>query len=772
MSILAISVPVPASGEGSAVDVSSLVQKKTVILTGTFRGIYVLLASHDDVHYVPVLQFDAGGAEGGRQTIAGAFKSVRLRAGTPTTAPVGTVTCEISGISVAGQNYFAQVASMPAGFSGAAAVVDLAPIMLPSGPEEDIVLICEGDLQGLLAIEGSQDGVRFAPIGDFRVDRRPEGAPTVLELPPLLAPDKVRYVRASLTGEVGAGGAVVTIGGAVPASGGGGAATLAETYAAGASAVDQRPVILDAKGGKIVFDASAGLTDIDSVAVQVMGVAGPTFQARWDYGIELGPDNVLIGQVGASAVASAGVTRAVAVGPTTTVRSNRGVAIGSTTTIETDADDSVAIGSTATIRATSAGGVAIGLNAVVSPGCSYSVAIGRNAVGGTGGTESCVAIGDGATVGPGSLGAVAIGRGAVAGTGGSGNSVALGAGSFLGSGCTSTLAAMGATVDSGVSCVVAIGNAIIVRNGCSSSVFIGHANTVAMGAEGVFQSTIVGYGNTVDNNSTYAVMVGPSNTIGATSASSVVIGHGSSIGASSPDNVSIGHSNTTSLASFTVVIGGSNQVTTAAPNVPSEDIVMVGRGLTTGEGVVQAVVIGRSLTVLFERTKVINIGSSSDVRSSHVVALGDALNVSTVSDASVVVGDALVVGANCPGTVIIGRSSQVGVPAVGTGSPNCILIGSSLTIGDNIANSMVFGVSATATLSNECIFGSATVPLHYFRVYGSSGTATLTLQAVDNPAAAETGLTVAYNSGVATSNKVVKAAVVPPMGAVLLYVDP
>ncbi len=267
MSILSVVIPVPAAGEGALVDVSALVGPKTVVLTGRFQGSYELLASQDDSHFVPVAQFDAGGDEAVRQTISGAFKSMRLRAATPTTVPVGVVTCAVSAVAAAGQNYFAVLANLAAGFSGTSAAIDLAPLMPLTGPEEDICLVCEGNFTGRLTVEGSLDGTRFAPIGSFRVDRRPEGAPATLELPVLSTPDKTRYLRASLSGQVGTGGTVVTVGGRVPVSGG--------TVGDGISPVDDstsRSTTLDAAGEEILYEEPM---DLDALAV------GTPISARW-----------------------------------------------------------------------------------------------------------------------------------------------------------------------------------------------------------------------------------------------------------------------------------------------------------------------------------------------------------------------------------------------------------------------------------------------------------------------------------------------------------
>ena len=64
MSIAIVPVIVPSSGEGPIADISALVGPKTVTLTGRFTGTYTLLASHNNVNFVPALLFDTDGVEG------------------------------------------------------------------------------------------------------------------------------------------------------------------------------------------------------------------------------------------------------------------------------------------------------------------------------------------------------------------------------------------------------------------------------------------------------------------------------------------------------------------------------------------------------------------------------------------------------------------------------------------------------------------------------------------------------------------------------------
>jgi hypothetical protein len=212
MSIATATVPVPLSGTGALVDVSAMVGPKTVVLSGTFRGLYDLQASHDDVNFVSVLQFDAGGVEGVRRTMSGAFKSVRLSAATPDTTPVTPVTCIVSGILEDTENTFASIATVAPNFTGLTPTVDTSVAWPPSGPEADACFICTGGFQGIIVVLGSNNGVDFSPIGSFRVDRSPDGSPSQLKLPVVYSKDAVRYVRLQVDAVV-TSTTVVTMGG-------------------------------------------------------------------------------------------------------------------------------------------------------------------------------------------------------------------------------------------------------------------------------------------------------------------------------------------------------------------------------------------------------------------------------------------------------------------------------------------------------------------------------------------------------------------------------
>lgn len=211
MSVSTVSVPVPASGEGAAVSVATFVGEKTVVLAGSFEGYYDLLVTQDGVRFVPALTFAGGAAE---QTVSGAFSAVKLRSRAQAT---GTVTCTVSAVSAVGQNGFAQVASLPAGFTGYGPVVDTSVTLPPSGPEVDTCYLCDGVFEGLLVVEGSNDGVKFEPVASFRADPLPPDSAGDLRFFPVLSPQKARYVRVYVDGVV-LSPTVVTLGGGVPAA--------------------------------------------------------------------------------------------------------------------------------------------------------------------------------------------------------------------------------------------------------------------------------------------------------------------------------------------------------------------------------------------------------------------------------------------------------------------------------------------------------------------------------------------------------------------------
>jgi len=77
-----VSLPVPGSDQqdGEPVDVSGLVACKSIEISGTYEGTYVIMGSHDGVNFVPVTFFSSGaGAQAWKQTTRVTLRSMRVR---------------------------------------------------------------------------------------------------------------------------------------------------------------------------------------------------------------------------------------------------------------------------------------------------------------------------------------------------------------------------------------------------------------------------------------------------------------------------------------------------------------------------------------------------------------------------------------------------------------------------------------------------------------------------------------------------------------------
>ena len=276
MSTASVSIPVPSSGFGGEVDVSSLVGEKTVALSGRYEGAYVLYGSHDRSRFAPLLIFNAGGIEGIKQTFRGSFAWLRLKS---LASNASGVSAAVSGLSVAGGNSFTSL-----GIGGA---VDLGDDLY----QVDLNFMGFGQVNGSVVVEGSIDGFGFNPIGEFASSGSGAsllGGGSGIEFSPVVTGDRVRYVRLNVQGSAEPG-FVVTVGGAQSASGGG-AETLAAAYAAGVTSVDQTMIVSHSNGGKVVFDGT-GLSVPDHETVTILGQSG--------YGaLTMGPRNIGIGVAG------------------------------------------------------------------------------------------------------------------------------------------------------------------------------------------------------------------------------------------------------------------------------------------------------------------------------------------------------------------------------------------------------------------------------------------------------------------------------------------
>ena len=230
MPIAIVPVAVPPSGDGPVANISALVGRKTVTLTGFFQGVYTLLASHNNANFVPVLIFNSDGRESIKLTLPDSYFSVRVRAGA-NVVPGGTVAVEVAGVTKAGENQFATLATFPPGSGGTGPVIDTTLLFAPTGLESGINFICAGGLTGTVSVEGSNDGVGFNGIGTFQAGERQRpllGLAQALEFSPLSTGDNTRYLRFTVDGRLDTP-LVLTIGGRIPAT----------LFAAGALVLDE-----------------------------------------------------------------------------------------------------------------------------------------------------------------------------------------------------------------------------------------------------------------------------------------------------------------------------------------------------------------------------------------------------------------------------------------------------------------------------------------------------------------------------------------------------
>jgi hypothetical protein len=538
MATFILNIPVPGSGDGVAVNVSDLAGEKTVTLSGTFEGQYVLLGSHDGNHFDPVLSFDAGGIEGIKQTFSGALKWVRLRS---QAMKAHGVTANISGLSIPGNNTFGIFPTLMPGASGPQASSDLGLIDY----QGDVNFMGQGGVRGSVVVEGSFDNQEFNPIGAFSAEPASSsllGAQS-FEFSPLSTGDRIRYVRLNVRGTI-LSPFTVTFGGAQTATGGGASETLHDTYEMGTIWADQTINLLDSLGGTVVFDATdPGFSGLDAVKVLVGGGEGAGFLRTG--GMVLGPANIVIGIPGQIPVLSAGSTYSVAIGTDNMmVDGSLSTALGATQQIT--GINSNALGTSDRVIGNNATAVGTLCDSVADYACAVGYNANANEVSSLAVGSNCFSQGDGS---------ISIGSGVTASGVGE---IVIGQDSY-------TLGALGFNLVIGNSALcqgqtgVAIGQNAMTGLSSVESIAIGAysyaadnfqmGSSLAIGGGAIADSNSVSLGNNAICNTGYNnVAIGPSAlnsgqdsiAIGAatvTGTFSVVIGHGAmSAGLFPPDS--------------------------------------------------------------------------------------------------------------------------------------------------------------------------------------------------------------------------------------------
>jgi len=715
MSIQTVTVTVPAQGLGPVADISAIVGQKTVQLSGIFDGYYNLLGTQDDIKYVAITTFDAGGPEGIKVTIDGAIKSVRLQAVVRSTTGVS---CTVSGTQGVGQNGFGTIATLAPGATGLTASVDTSTFIPPNGSEADTCLLCSGSFEGVITVLGSSDNVAFNPVGEFRVARRPEGSPPDIALAPLQVGAKVRYVRLRVDAVV-TDTTVVTLGGRVPVTGGS-SGTPTQIFVSDGSGVTSLQVLGQASANPLgATSISAGFgcnapgtqslaagvgssaNAANSFVIGVGCVSGGAQTVVFGTGCSCSGGQSLVGGVGSNINGgsnnlnfgngsqllnnsnnvvslgngnvigpSATVSNTVVAGFNTQIQGSGSVGLGQN--VQLLSDNSIVIGTSGQLDATSAQSAIVGYSCHISSGSSQSLVMGY---------LSAIAVNSPVSVAVGPQNVVTATAGLAMGYGntiGSPNSLGIG---------------RQCTVSSAGGYCTALGQNITI-NGSDHIIAIGQNLTA--GQVGLVDVIMLGRDLTSSANS---INIGKTNTVVVAASSSVSVG-------------------------FAIDQQGSGSTAV---------------GQTISSLAVVSVLLGNNLHNTATSDNSILVGKDNDSRGPGCIAIGSNINIGLAGECT----DCVALG---PGTYIGGNSVPIDyATALGGGaraqSNHSIALGKNAKVDYNCDDSQAYGMRATTTMAGEVIFASPTNPVNYFHCVG---TAALDLFRFDLAAAAAAGDSAMY----------------------------
>lgn len=351
--------------------------------------------------------------------------------------------------------------------------------------------------------------------------------------------------------------------------------------------------------------------------------------------------------------------------------------------------------------------------------------------------------------------------------------------------------------------LVVFGDSISNKN-TSRAVLIGDtvSNDVA-----AFSTQIVMIGQTLSNeDSVNLVNVGTSNSVTSSNSTSVV-GQSNTISNTTTHSVVsvFGNTNSTSSCNYVHCFGDNNTIGNLTQSLIGGSNNTVNVTATAG---VSLLGIANSV-VGNNRENIIIHGNYNELKgdSVKVIIVGTSNNIEVVNESTTVVGHGNYIAPTGPTSaiepIIVGnRNSHQGsfCVIVGNGNSNNFASGSIIMIGtvnvttvnSDAAIAIGFGCGANGVASiamgyyavaasNECVIGNYD-PIalidgsyHTFVVRGHNTTfnvAVDTLKAIDNPAVGLTGLFVPYNTGATVTSKQVKTAFAPPVGSLILYLDP
>jgi hypothetical protein len=588
------------------------------------------------------------------------------------------------------------------------------------------------------------------------------------------------------------------------AGGGGGGGTLAVDYNLGTSAADQTLTIADSKGGPIILDAQGvggsftGLYALRTIVpAGMMSSMGVGF--TWSGGLELGPDNILIGNPGYPPTAT-DATWGVCVGGWSAIGKaggcNAATAVGSfTQALDANASTFGAFSLAAGLLSSALGAYSsandersIAVGPLSSASGLASIAMGDHAY--TDFFES-VAIGQWAAaispetiaIGPATLAGAPVGGDSAVAI----NAIARSTQSLAISGLVGTDAAF----------ATAVGNTSVVRDGAAYALALGYNALVDIDAsQGI---AILGTVTAVDGisvglwsqvDSVGAIAIGPGAYAGALiGGENAVAINGDAEGTAA---VAIGGTvlvdNSIAIAASTSPEGASclgiRSVGLGSDFRPNNNYdVTIGYHLATpnnrasfsdpiGDG--YNVYVGHNIAgpagYGYSDVSQVAIGADIGIDSSHTTAIGSGSLISDLSDWAIALSG--YVGESAPnafavlGTVAASADSSLAIGNMSEAdSPFCIALGAFAVAAPEGTGWMVVGDSGTHGTA-----GAAAI--HQFIVRGYNGGAIDTLKVSDAPSNDyQTGLTIPYRfSGGAVAAEDVYAKDGPPEGALILYI--
>ncbi len=823
MSIISVSVPVPTSGDGPAVDIANLVGSKSIVLNGLFSGQYVLLAGHELGVLVPVLQFDAGGEASIAQTLPDAYQYVAVRAQI-NTRPEGStpVTMVVNAVEGDGQNFFATLASLVPGSFGPQPSLDTYALTSSTGVEAGINVICSGNFVGLIIIEGSEDNLNWNPIGQFSatpIGRTLFGQQRLLEFNPLATPNLVRYVRANVAATISAP-MTLTFGGQIPASG-----------STPTTSTDLAIVTTSAtsKGYYLQGGLATGAVLTDALGNEVNFATFPITTNPADV-ICLGSSNSLVPAGGPMAVVGTGLTaqgeEVICIG--SAPGSSGGIAAGASAIFAVvvggynliaynGTSFNTLIGSFLTLDGEGAGSnVMIGQfltcgTSISDNGHNIMIGSGFSAADDTYGNVMLIAEANGEELLQGSQYNILIGgNGLVSTSSNTENCILLGSvcqlnGSTANGYFPQQIYLVGTDVhlytaipfvsppqySNNVSQVVMIGSDVTIT-GCFPAVatpdYSSHlvvvGDNITGGVAGTAPSNGIGY----------CQIFGSNMTLGDACAHVLTAGDNISVYAGSQTVVAIGSSlslaqGTGSYELFyrsTICIGDTNTLT--GPNM--NGIVAIGSGHALSGEITNAIALGQGITIAGTATTVpayctllgqnITMAGEDTASTGLAVAVGSNLVVGIVSGV-VAIGNAITI----PGTLAVPAQSVIAIgfsiDLTGDYTAGGIAIGNSATIAAG-GYSIAIGTYATA-VTGQCVIGANTggeggnQPIHNFVVRGRTPASNNfdVINASDTPVANATGLSLVYYDGSAYTQKNIKGVAVTTIadlaGKLVAYLD-